>query len=92
MLCGNLIFCVQTVRLSIEYVKFQNGIDYSQFGALGTSELMKESKKVLDVAYEKAIEIVTVFKEKLFLISCELMKMRIYPKSNFLHWWKKKRR
>lgn len=61
-------------RLAMGYVKFQNGIDYSQYGESGTSELMKESKKVLDTAYEKAIETVTDFKEKLLLISCELIK------------------
>ena len=61
-------------RLAMGYVKFQNGIDYSQFGESGTSELMKESKKVLDAAYEKAIETATIFKEKILLISCELIK------------------
>ena len=56
------------------YVKFQGGIDYSQFGDSGTSELMKESKKVLDAAYDKAVETATAFNEKMILISCELMK------------------
>ena len=71
-------------RLAMGYVKFQSGIDYSQFGDSGTSALMRESKKVLDVAYEKAIETVTAFKEKALLISCELMKSENISGEQFL--------
>jgi ATP-dependent Zn protease len=45
---------------------------------------MKESKKVLDTAYEKAIETVTDFKEKLLLISCELIKNENLSGEQFL--------
>ena len=71
-------------RLAMGYVKFQSGIDYSQFGDSGTSELMKEAKKVLDAAYEKAIETVTAFKEKVLLISCELVKNENISGEHFL--------
>ena len=71
-------------RLAMGYVKFQSGIDYSQFGDSGTSELMKEAKKVLDAAYEKAIETVTAFKEKALLISCELIKSENISGEEFL--------
>ena len=71
-------------RLAMGYVKFQSGIDYSQFGDSGTSALMQESKKVLDAAYEKAIETVTVFKEKALLISCELTKSENISGEQFL--------
>ena len=71
-------------RLAMGYVKFQNGIDYSQFGESGTSELMKESKKVLDVAYEKAIDTVTAFKKQLLLVSCDLIKNENLSREQFL--------
>ena len=71
-------------RLAMGYVKFQSGIDYSQFGDSGTSALMQESKKVLDVAYEKAIETVTAFKEKVLLISGELIKSENMSGEQFL--------
>ena len=71
-------------RLAMGYVKFQSGIDYSQFGDSGTSALMQESKKVLDVAYEKAIETVTAFKEKALLISCELIRSENISDEQFL--------
>ena len=61
-------------KFAKEYTKFKCGIDYSQFGDSGASELMKESKLVLDQAYEQAVETVTEFKDKVNLISCELMK------------------
>ena len=71
-------------RLAMGYVKFQSGIDYSQFGDSGSSELMKEAKKVLDAAYEKAIETVTAFKEKALLISCELIQSENISGEQFL--------
>lgn len=71
-------------KLAMEYVKFQSGIDYSQFGDSGTSELMKEAKNILDVAYEKAVETVTMFKEKLILISSELIKNENISGEQFL--------
>ena len=71
-------------RLAMGYVKFQSGIDYSQFGDSGSSELMKEAKKVLDAAYEKAIETVTAFKEKALLISFELIKSENISGEQFL--------
>ena len=71
-------------RLAMGYVKFQSGIDYSQFGDSGTSELMKEAKKVLNAAYEKAIETVTAFKEKAILISSELIKSENMSGERFL--------
>lgn len=71
-------------RLAMGYVKFQSGIDYSQFGDSGASELMKESKKVLDAAYEKAVETVTTFREKALLISCELMNRENISGEQFL--------
>ena len=70
--------------MSIEYVKFQNGIDYYQFGESGASELMKESKQVLDAAYKKAIETVTAFKKQLLLVSCELIKNENLSGEQFL--------
>lgn len=71
-------------RLAMGCVKFQSGIDYSQFGDSGTSELMKEAKNILDVAYEKAVETVTMFKEKLILISSELIKNENISGEQFL--------
>lgn len=71
-------------KLAMGYVKFQCGIDYSQFGDSGTSELMREAKKVLDAAYEKAIETVSAFKEKVLLISCELVKNENISGEHFL--------
>ena len=71
-------------RLAMGYVKFQSGIDYSQFGTSGTAALMQESKKVLDVAYEKAIETVTKFKKKILLISSELIKNESISGERFL--------
>lgn len=61
-------------QLAMGYVKFKSGIDYRQFGDSGIAELMKEAKKVLDDANEKAMETVTSFKEKIELISRELIK------------------
>ena len=71
-------------RLAMGYVKFKSGIDYTQFGASGTTELMKESKEVLDKAYEQAIETVTVFQEKVSLISSELMKNENMSSEQFI--------
>ena len=61
-------------QLAMGCVKFKSGIDYRQFGDSGIAELMKEAKKVLDDANEKAIDTVTSFKEKIELISRELIK------------------
>ena len=70
-------------RLAIEYAKYKRGIDYSQFGDSGISELMKESKELLDKAHEQAVETVTTFKEKVHLISCELIKNEIISGKQF---------
>ena len=71
-------------KLAKEYVKFKSGIDYAQFGDSGTSELMKESKEVLYKAYEQAVETVTTFKDKVNLVSCNLMKNEIISEEQFL--------
>ena len=71
-------------KLAMGYVKFKSGIDYAQFCDSGTTELMKESKKLLDKAYEQAVETVTTFKEKVNLISSELMKNENISGERFL--------
>ena len=71
-------------RLAMVYAKFHKGINYSQFGDSGSSELMRESQKVLDAAYEKAVETVNVFKEKILLISAELRKNESISGEKFL--------
>lgn len=70
--------------LAMGYVKFKSGIDYYQFGESGASELMNETKTVLDEAYKKAIETLTTFKEKLIMLSGELLKTETISCEQFL--------
>ena len=71
-------------KLAMGDVKIKSGIDYAQFCDSGTTELMKESKELLDKAYEQAVEAVNTFKEKVNLISSELMKNENISGERFL--------
>ena len=69
--------------LAAECVGFDNGIDYSAFGEVGLKEVMEESKRILDVAWTEAQEIVNKHWSALEEVAGELMKCETVSADRF---------
>lgn len=74
----------KATRFATGYVKFKNGMNYNQFGDAGATELMKETKKILDEAYEKAVETARAHKDKMLLVAKALEEAETLSGERFL--------
>ena len=74
----------EATKLATNFVKFKSGINYAQFGDAGVAELMKETKKILDEAYEKAVDTAREFKDKMLLVAKELEETECLSGERFL--------
>ena len=74
----------EATKLATIFVKFKSGMNYAQFGEAAIPELMQETKKILDEAYEQAVSTAQEFKDKMLLVAKELEEAKNLSGERFL--------